>query len=246
MDLNFLKKFEFKKILSFFDELAERIPESITSILKKVALGILGILAIIAIYYGIGIGKELAQQEGQELAKDTKTLFREEIEREYNRKRRDIRMPDTGRFLENDDSRKYEMKYDSDPVGELENAKPIGPGLDYVNEPKDLRSIQNSKEISLYPEDLKEIGGNPVIESNEIPGKYEETKERIPVANNSLIMPEDPILLKPKNNKEINIPTDKKPKDMESLTPSLKTLKEDKNVIEKQKNKKLPLAPIEE
>ncbi|MCB1191720.1 MAG: hypothetical protein H7A23_17415 [Leptospiraceae bacterium] len=240
MDLGFLKKFEFKKILSFFDELAERIPENITSILKKIAIGILGILAVIAIYYGIGIGRSLAQQEGQELAKDTKMLFREEIEREYNRKRKDIRMPDTSRFLDNDDSHKYEMRYDASPVVDLESNKPIESSMDYINNQKDLRSIQNSKEVSLYPEDLKEISGNPVLESNEIPGKYE-TKKRIPQMDYPPIMPEEPALLKPKTDNNIKIPIGKNTDT--SLTPPLKS---DKNVIERQKTKKLPLAPIEE
>ncbi|MCB1141104.1 MAG: hypothetical protein H7A24_02090 [Leptospiraceae bacterium] len=89
MDIKNLKP---KDILPLIDGLLEKIPDPIASILKKFAATVLGIFVLYAAYVGWSAGYSSIKEEGQELAKDTKTMFLEDIERSYNRKRSDIRM----------------------------------------------------------------------------------------------------------------------------------------------------------
>ncbi|MCE9498922.1 MAG: hypothetical protein K8R21_00135 [Leptospira sp.] len=98
-----LKGFNPSGILPFLDVLANKVPPGIASIIKKVLMAILGIFAIAMAYYGWMLGKDNANQEGQSLAETTRSLFLEDIEREYNRKRRDIRMPETSEVLNQND-----------------------------------------------------------------------------------------------------------------------------------------------
>lgn len=243
MDLNSLKKFDLKKVLPVLDSLVERIPESITSILKKVAIAIFGILAAVAIYYGIDFGRGLAQQEGQELAKDTKTLFREEIEREYNRRRKDIRMPDNSRFLNDDNLYNHKMKYDTSSVEELNITKPIETPMEFQTNPNDLRSIQNDREIPLYPEDLQEIRGvEDTQESSELPGRYE-PQRRIPRPH---LNPEIPSLLEPNSENSNSLSKEEEKQNKLDSSIPVPSVKSDTEVMENKKAKKLPLAPVGE
>jgi hypothetical protein len=69
------KKIKPNDVLGFLDDLVAKIPESISSLLTKVMVGILVLAIIYAMYYGYVRGKGSATQEGQELAKDTKVPF---------------------------------------------------------------------------------------------------------------------------------------------------------------------------
>lgn len=73
------------------NELIDKIPESVSSLLKKIGIALFVIGCLGAMYNGYTEGFSSAKEEGMELARDTKTLFLEEIERNYNRKRKDVR-----------------------------------------------------------------------------------------------------------------------------------------------------------
>jgi hypothetical protein len=110
-DKNFSKNINFRKILNFLDSLVEKIPEQVTTLLKFVFFASLAGGAFYGISYGCQLGKNRASQSGQDLAKDTRTLFREEIEKDYNRKRKNIRMPSPEELIEDTDY-KHKMEYE--------------------------------------------------------------------------------------------------------------------------------------
>ena len=85
-----LKNLSSREILNYLDDLADHIPEGIASILKKASAAILFVMLVSAAWYGWGMGAGKAVQEGQQLAPDTRSLFQEEIERAYNRDRKEI------------------------------------------------------------------------------------------------------------------------------------------------------------
>ncbi|MEM7182826.1 MAG: hypothetical protein AAF518_18080 [Spirochaetota bacterium] len=91
--MNFLKSIDLKKFFLFLDDLARKVPENVASFLRMIAILVFILLLGFAAYYGWQKGTGQATQEGQDLAKDTRTLFQEEIEKDYNRRRTDIRMP---------------------------------------------------------------------------------------------------------------------------------------------------------
>lgn len=84
------------------DNLARKIPENISSILTKIVIGIFVATASYGIYYSVKLGLSSAKEEGTELARDTKSMFLEDIEREYSRKRKNIRMHDSSRLIGDD------------------------------------------------------------------------------------------------------------------------------------------------
>ena len=110
-DKNFSKNINFGKILNFLDSLVEKIPEQVTTLLKFVFFASIAVGAFYGISYGCQMGKSRASQSGQDLAKDTRTLFREEIEKDYNRKRKNIRMPSPEDLIEDTDY-KQKMEYE--------------------------------------------------------------------------------------------------------------------------------------
>ncbi len=89
------KKFSIYTVRDFIDNLIEKIPEKILRPIIHVMYAIAGLIILFGIYYGAKEGYASAKQEGQELGKDTKTLFQEEIERTHNRNNRSVVIPDT-------------------------------------------------------------------------------------------------------------------------------------------------------
>lgn len=88
------KKINIYTVRDFIDNLIEKIPPRILRPIIHVMYAIAGIIILFGIYYGAKAGYASAKQEGQELGKDTRTLFQEEIERTYNRKNRGVISPD--------------------------------------------------------------------------------------------------------------------------------------------------------
>ncbi len=88
-----LKKINIKPgdVFAKINDLAENIPEGIAKILKTIGVALFIIGCGIAIFNGYQDGFSSAKEEGMDLAKDTKTLFLEDIERNYNRKRKEVR-----------------------------------------------------------------------------------------------------------------------------------------------------------
>ncbi len=151
-----LKNIDPRNILSFLDELANKVPEKIASIITKVLIAILGVILIAAAYYGWNIGKEIAPEEGQSLADDTKSLFYEDIQREYNRKRRDVRMPDLNSALS-------ESKYQNSMEYEYSTKNPPGSPKEVLGEDKaNLENERNLRQIK------RNFNSPPVIEEKEI------------------------------------------------------------------------------
>ncbi|MBE7411451.1 MAG: hypothetical protein L6Q54_10940 [Leptospiraceae bacterium] len=170
-----LKKINFRNILGFLDELANKVPENIASIITKAVIAIFAVILIAAAYYGWSIGKENAPEEGQSLADDARALFYEDIQREYNRKRRDVRMPDLNPALlesRNESSMQYEYSLKNPDNSKREILKEENKNLE--NE-KSLRSIQRNYNS---PPILEEKEMNTIRNSSDnIPGRKTPDKE---------------------------------------------------------------------
>lgn len=170
--MDFLRKLNLRKYLDFLDELVSKIPETIANLLKAVFFIIIAIGAVYGIYIGWSYGKKSASQVGQDLAKDTRTLFKEEIEKEYNRKRKNIRMPDMSELL-NDSQYREENRYEY-----FQNKETPGVNADLIEsdrkllESKSLRTIkQKDSGAPLYDIEDKEVESNPISDSNYLPGE---------------------------------------------------------------------------
>jgi hypothetical protein len=101
-----LKKINIKPgdIFAKINDLAENIPEGIAKALKTIGVALFILGCSIAIFNGYQDGFSSAKEEGMDLAKDTKTLFLEDIERNYNRKRKEVRATgDLSKLLSEDD-----------------------------------------------------------------------------------------------------------------------------------------------
>ncbi len=155
------KKIKPNDVLGFLDELVAKIPESISSLLTKIMVGILVLAIIYAMYYGYVRGYGSATQEGQELAKDTKSLFQEDIEREYNRKRKNIRMPSADSLI-GEEIYKTPKQYES--YGRANEANSIyAPDNSMIDNDKSIRTLKRKGDTS----PLAEL--NQVAPSQEIP-----------------------------------------------------------------------------
>ncbi|XDD48836.1 hypothetical protein AB3N59_10290 [Leptospira sp. WS92.C1] len=92
MDLNFKDKLQ--SGMSSIDHLSRNLPPQVqkTLLYTGISLAVLGVS--LAVLVGIQRGKEGAAYEDQAKELDRKALFLEDIERNYNRKRRSIRYSD--------------------------------------------------------------------------------------------------------------------------------------------------------
>jgi hypothetical protein len=118
-----LKKIKPNDVLGFLDNLISKIPDSIAKVIRNVFIGLFTFIAIYVVYKATIFGWGLAKQEGHELARDTKSIFLEEVEREYNRKRKNIKMPDSS-FVEED---LYKIKKKYEPYGREIEPETISP-----------------------------------------------------------------------------------------------------------------------
>lgn len=139
-----IKKFKPANVLSFLDAQVEKIPERISLVLKRFVYFIFGIAVIYAMYWGYKKGFSTAKQEGQELAKDTKTLFLEEIEREYNRKRKNVRMPDPSVHMGGEDLYKTEKRYESHSRNSELGQTILDSRKDQIERDSPIREMKNS------------------------------------------------------------------------------------------------------
>ncbi|MBP7280822.1 MAG: hypothetical protein KBA66_04560 [Leptospiraceae bacterium] len=157
------KKIKPNDVLGFLDDLVAKIPESISSLLTKMMIGILVCSILYAIYFGYQKGYGSAEQEGQQLAEDTKSLFLEDIEREYNRKRKNIRMPSSDSFL-NEEIYKTPKQYESYERNK-EAGNLISPDDSLQEKESPYRSNKNSGETA----PLKELNDTPTQQEPVIP-----------------------------------------------------------------------------
>lgn len=144
-----LKKIKPVDLLGFLDNLIAKIPDSIQRIIRNAFLGICAIVAIYVIYKASIFGWGLAKQEGHELARDTKSIFLEEIEREYNRKRKNIKMPDSN-FVEED---LYKIKKKYEPFGrEMESESIVPNDSNLLEKEVGLRTLKDKTPTSALSE----------------------------------------------------------------------------------------------
>lgn len=179
-----------KKALGSLDNLANKIPDDIAKLIKKVAIAIFIFFIILAAYYGWTIGYGDNTTEGMKLAEDQKSLFKVDIEREYNRKRKDINLSD----IEIDIYQKAEERM----LREDYLRKNYSQNKDYLIHPSENyleedTSLFRQKDLSPFPEpisiqDPKEIlpgkdnSTSPVIQrmdtlEDEINKSEERTKQ---------------------------------------------------------------------
>ncbi len=160
-----LKKVNPSDILGFLDNLISKIPDNIQRIIRNVFIGICLIFAFYVIYKAVGYGWGLAKQEGHELARDTKSIFLEEIEREQNRKRKSIKMPETN-FIEED---LYKIKKKYEPYGRETDSESIVPNdTNLLEKEIGLRALKDKTATS----PLSELEDSP----NQNPN-YKETEK---------------------------------------------------------------------
>lgn len=169
------KKIKPNDILGFLDDLVAKIPESISSLLTKLMVGILGLAVIYAAYYGYNRGYGSATQEGQELAKDTKSLFLEDIEREYNRKRKNVRMPSTESLI-GGEIYKTPKQYESYGRANESGSTIESPDDSLLENDKSIRSFKRKGDTS----PLAEINDTNTISEIPIPAREEPTESQKP------------------------------------------------------------------
>jgi hypothetical protein len=156
-----IKKFKPSDILDFLDGLVAKVPENIATLFRYVMIAIFSFCVFYAIYWGYQRGYASAKEEGQELARDTKSLFTEEIEREYNRKRKNIRMPSADALL-GDEIYKQRKQYESYGREGSQKEDVVIPDQKLLEE--ETGSFRTIKSKS---------GGSPIIETENQP--YEAT-----------------------------------------------------------------------
>lgn len=158
-----IKKIKPADVLGTLDNLVAKIPESIANILRNIAFLIFGVVLCYVAYNAFIYGYGLAKQEGHELARDTKSIFLEEIERDYNRKRKNIRMPSNENMVE-EDLYKISKKYE--PYGrEIEPESIVSPESSLLDAEKSIRALKQKNSTTPLAE-LEDV--TPRIENNSL------------------------------------------------------------------------------
>ncbi len=169
MDLNFKDKLQ--SGMSSIDNLSRNLPPQVqkTLLYTGISLAVLGVS--LAILVGVQRGKEGAAFEDQAKELDRKALFLEDIERNYNRKRKSIRYSDPDLSGLEDSS--------SLEIDRYEREKPKSGLLPESNSPEGKDPLRDGR---------REGGGTPKLptESDSLPTN---DRERTPDSNRKL---EDP------------------------------------------------------
>jgi hypothetical protein len=139
-----VNKFSIWTIRDFIDKLIEKIPEKIMVHIRRVFYLIGATIILYGIYFGASTGYASAKQEGQELGKDTKTLFQEEVERTYNRKRKSIRTLEYSNVYEDDLHLIQKFK---EPFEEKNNLQPSLPSDSLFNKDEEFKPKQTQSNL---------------------------------------------------------------------------------------------------
>ncbi len=188
-----------KKVMGLIDGLVEKIPPQVQDLIKKAALTIFAFLMLFGIYTGWSDGWESAKPQGLQLAQDTRSLFLEEIERDYNRRRKDVQMttPEENDFAT---QRKMEFEFTQDREGQIskqnlipEESELLGKELNFRNKKSDAAlpplATPNGDGLISSPIDMemigtyqnqKELSENPDAEPKLLPRINESKKNLIP------------------------------------------------------------------
>ncbi|EKO32338.1 hypothetical protein LEP1GSC165_0943 [Leptospira santarosai str. CBC523] len=175
MDFNLKDKFQ--SGFSSIDGLSRNLPPQVqkTLLYTGISLAVLGVS--LAVLVGIQRGKEEAAFDDQAKELDRKALFLEDIERNYNRKRRSIRYGDPDLSLTEKSSQLEIDRY--------EREKPKGGLLQESNLPEGKDPLRDGR---------REGVGTPKLptESDQLP-----TEDRIKMPDRN---PEDPGIVSPERN----------------------------------------------
>ncbi|MCX7999094.1 MAG: hypothetical protein N3A69_09115 [Leptospiraceae bacterium] len=155
-----LRKINIYKMRDFLDGLIEKIPPRILTPIIHTMYVLAGIMILYGIYFGAKLGYASAKQEGQELGKDTKTLFQEEVERTYNRKKRGLTTASDNSSVYIESTHEIEKIF---PTQESPNSEISKPQEDLMKKDEEFRPKQ-------------ELTGPP-LEDISKPSKLPPTKE---------------------------------------------------------------------
>jgi len=111
------KNINTRDLLQTLDGIAEKIPEKVARILKYIAIAIFFILLVSYGYSGWQKGLSMAEPEGQKIAEDTKSLFYEDLEKNYNRKKKNIRFHEMNTGMETTFEKEYEFYTEKPDTG---------------------------------------------------------------------------------------------------------------------------------
>lgn len=179
-------KIDPKKALGSLDGLANKIPEDVANLLKKIAVVLFVFFALIAAYYGWTLGYGGSAPEGLKLAEDTKSIFKEDIEREYNRKRKNIRLSD----IELDITERAEERMLREDLRRKEGNQPPNRLLDPDSQlPEDREDLYRQRRTDslpgvLSPQDRMELergssNSSPSPSQESIPGRDESENKNL-------------------------------------------------------------------
>jgi hypothetical protein len=185
-----IKKIKPNDVLGFLDGLVAKIPESISRIIRSIVFILFGIVTIYAIYKAFLFGYSTADQEGLELARDTKSIFLEEIEREYNRKKRTSSGVSYSGVQLEDSEFKPKKKYE--PYGrELDSETIVSPEENLLESPLKARVPKVNTSPLMELEDSS-IQTQPLYKSNtevEKPKKLYKLKDNFEPFNENFSEP---------------------------------------------------------
>ncbi|WP_246051826.1 LIC_11485 family protein [Leptospira idonii] len=128
-----------KKVMGAVDGLVDKIPPQVQSLLRKIAFGLLIFFLVMGIYTGWSKGWDNATPQGLQLAQDTRSLFLTEIEREYNRKRKDVQMTDPEN-LTYENNRRMQFDFISEREKTNPNQNTLPEESDFLGKEYDFRN----------------------------------------------------------------------------------------------------------
>ncbi|GBF50775.1 hypothetical protein LPTSP4_23020 [Leptospira ryugenii] len=131
-----------KKVLGAADGLVGKIPPQVAALLRKIAIALLIFFLLMAIYTGWTRGWENATPQGLQLASDTRSLFAMELEKEYNRSRKDVRMTDPEE-IEYEHNKKMQFEFISERESINPTKTPIPEEDDFLGKERDFRNRKN-------------------------------------------------------------------------------------------------------
>lgn len=238
------------------NDLVDKIPESVSSLLKKIGIALFVIGCLGAIFNGYKEGFSSAKEEGMELARDTKTLFLEEIERNYNRKRKDVRAGgDLSNLLSSEDYKpqKSYLSYSRESETREGNQKIIDTNAKPLEQDGAIQAMRTSGDTAPLAEIYPNAGNlSPETARNEPRKNYRPLKDEFvsPSSGSNT----DYYSRNLKNTPNYNQSSDAKPDSKGYLDPTVlpNEIKENpekekpgNRLIQSKKNKKAdsPLAP---
>ncbi|PJZ70123.1 hypothetical protein CH373_10090 [Leptospira perolatii] len=114
------------KIREAIDTIILKLPPKTVKLLALVGVGLALMIAGVASYFSVQKGLEMADKEGQAKTLDRKILFLEDMEREYNRKRKNVQWSDPSLSTDSSSSLDIERYSQDKPKMEQKPSVPSG------------------------------------------------------------------------------------------------------------------------